>query len=70
MSRLFDYDPDDIPSDVREEMYEERRRRIQARHWCDECHGHTGPGSPCHIEPDPEPEPEPEEDEGDDEPVA
>lgn len=43
---MNDFD-DDIPSDVREEMYEERRARARSRHWCEECHGHTGAGSPC-----------------------
>lgn len=40
----FDYDP---PSDVRDEMAAERRRRARLNHWCAECHGFTGPNSPC-----------------------
>lgn len=46
VSSYGDFD-DDIPSDVREEMYEERRARARYRHWCEECHGYTGAGSPC-----------------------
>ena len=52
-------DLEDIPYDVREDMARERARRAQYRHWCEECHGQTGPGSPCAIEP---PEPEEQED--------
>lgn len=57
MSRFLGYDPDD-----REEMHEERRATARMRHWCSTCLGHTGPGSPCAIEPEEEPDPEPEED--------
>ena len=49
------YDPDDIPNDVREEMADERRRRARDRHWCPECLGHTGPGSPCYQGPEEKP---------------
>lgn len=43
--------------DMRREAIDERR---VSRHWCDTCHGHTGPDSPCYSGPDPEPEEEPE----------
>lgn len=26
---------------------EDRAERGRYAHWCDVCHGHTGPGSPC-----------------------
>lgn len=35
-------DQDGIPAD-----YEEREPRARQPHWCSECHGHTGAGSPC-----------------------
>jgi hypothetical protein len=57
MSRFAD-DFDDRDSDydeLRAEAMAERRAR--RGHWCETCHGHTGPGSPC--APD-EPEIEPE----------
>lgn len=38
---------------------EPRERRSNRYHWCETCHGHTGPGSPCSEE-------EPEEEEEDD----
>ena len=57
------YDPEDIPNDVREEMADERRRRARDRHWCPDCLGHTGPGSPCYQEPEPDPQPEDDDDE-------
>lgn len=44
---------EDTPSDVLEEMHDERQRRARLNHWCETCHGHTGPGSPC--APDEEP---------------
>lgn len=53
------FDREDIPSDVLEEMHDERRRRARLNHWCDLCHGHTGAGSPCAIDDD---EPEDEDD--------
>lgn len=56
MSRLFDTeDVRDVDEDARREAIDERARRRRLHHWCDVCHGHTGPGSPCH-------EPEPGED--------
>jgi hypothetical protein len=50
------HDRDDIPYDVLEEMHDERQARRRANHWCDLCHGFTGPDSPCYDGPDPEPE--------------
>lgn len=50
--------------DLRREAMEERRAHARLWHWCSECHGNTGPGSPCAIEPEPEDEPEEEADEG------
>ncbi len=60
MSR--DRDEDDWRDTV-----DERRERARLNHWCDLCHGHTGPNSPCYSGPD-EPEPEPAEPEEDEEP--
>lgn len=37
------------------------------RHWCDLCHGHTGPDSPCYSGPEPDPEPEEPDEESEDE---
>lgn len=31
-------------------------------HWCDICHGHTGPGSPCAEDPPEEQQDEEDED--------
>jgi cytochrome c5 len=45
-------------ADLRAEARAERRRN--AYHWCDVCHGHTGPGSPCAPD-EPEDEPQYEE---------
>jgi cytochrome c5 len=48
---------DDIEEDeLRAEARQQRRENARYHHWCDVCHGHTGPGSPCAPE-----EPEPEE---------
>lgn len=45
----------DLP-DAREEFLaedrERRRRLARMNHWCRDCLGHTGPGSPCAIEED------------------
>jgi cytochrome c5 len=43
-------------AELRAEARQERRENARYHHWCDVCHGHTGPGSPCAPE-----EPEPEE---------
>lgn len=43
-----EYDDPDLVAEAREE----RRRNAQLWHWCDLCHGHTGPGSPCAPEED------------------
>jgi hypothetical protein len=61
-AQFFDYDPADSyedaeAADLRAEAAAQRRRN--AHHFCDVCHGFTGPGSPC--APD---EPEEDEDEG------
>lgn len=42
-----DPDREDARAEARAESLSARRR-----HWCDVCHGHTGPGSPCY-EPQP-----------------
>lgn len=47
--------------DLRREAINERRERARLHHWCDTCHGFTGPNSPCYD--GPEDEPEAEEDE-------
>lgn len=36
-----------VDDDARRESMDERRARARLNHWCDVCHGHTGPGSPC-----------------------
>lgn len=41
-------DNDDIDTDMLEERAIERKRLARLRNWCDDCHGFTGPGSPCH----------------------
>lgn len=43
----------DVDEDARAEAAAERRQRARMRHWCTECHGNTGPGSPCFIELEP-----------------
>jgi hypothetical protein len=43
MPSLADYD--DLRDELRSEAAAERRRLRP--HWCSECHGHTGQGSPC-----------------------
>lgn len=53
------YDDEYADDDLKREAMDERRARYF--HWCDVCHGHTGPGSPCAPEPEEEEEPEPEE---------
>lgn len=53
---MADWDDYDPPSDVLDDVIAERKRAAASRHWCTECHGHTGPGSPCHV-PDDEDEP-------------
>lgn len=35
-------------ADARAEAQAERAHGRRRRHWCQECRGHTGPGSPCH----------------------
>lgn len=52
----YDYG-DDIPDDVREEMAEARYLAARGRHWCETCHGFTGPNSPCYDGPELEEEP-------------
>lgn len=47
------HDANDIPTDVLEQMHEERKQRARRRHWCEVCRGHTGPGSPCYDGPEP-----------------
>lgn len=42
----YGYATDEVPDDVRREAQAQRRRRLP--HWCEDCHGHTQPGSPCH----------------------
>lgn len=49
---------DDTYAELAAEAAAERRRAARMHHWCDVCHGKTGPGSPCAIEED---EPEAEE---------
>jgi cytochrome c5 len=58
----FDSDYDEL----RAEAAAERRATRALYHWCDECHGHTGPGSPCYAGGD-EDEPQQADDEEDDE---
>lgn len=45
-------DTDDLDvyedADARRDDIDERGRRARLWHWCDVCHGHTGPGSPCY----------------------
>lgn len=48
---------DDAPADLVAEVYAERARYRRMRHFCMECLGRTGPGSPC-FEPEPEEEQE------------
>lgn len=55
----MDDDEYDYDYDLRAEAAQERRERARWRHWCEDCHGHTGPGSPCVEEP---PEAQDEED--------
>jgi hypothetical protein len=43
MPSLADYD--DLRDELRAEAAAERRRLRP--HWCSECRGHTGQGSPC-----------------------
>lgn len=45
---------DDIPDDVYDELRAETlaARRRDRSHWCETCHGKTGPGSPCAEEPE------------------
>jgi hypothetical protein len=49
---IFDYDDTDVDMELVYEAREQRRRARRMWHWCDECHGHTGPGSPCYVEPE------------------
>ena len=56
------HDYDDIPDDVREDMAAERYLASRGRHWCETCHGHTGPSSPCYDGLELEDEPEGEDD--------
>jgi hypothetical protein len=42
--------------DLRAEARRERAEQSRAWHWCSDCHGHTGPGSPCYDGPEPEEE--------------
>jgi hypothetical protein len=46
MSRFF-RDPE-FDSDYEELRAEARAERRRLSHWCDLCHGHTGPNSPCY----------------------
>jgi hypothetical protein len=57
----FDNDVDDDLSELRAEAAAERRRLRP--HWCSECRGFDGPGSPCYVEPDDEPTTEDDSDE-------
>lgn len=43
-----DFDPF-ADAEARREDAEDRIRHARF-HWCDVCHGHTGPGSPCYDE--------------------
>jgi hypothetical protein len=52
-------DLSEVPGDVLQEWHEERRIAARRNHWCPECRGNTGPGSPCAPEED---DNEPEED--------
>jgi glutathione S-transferase len=54
------YDDEYADLDLLAEDREARRRRARWNHWCDVCHGHLGPGSPCAPEED---EPEQTDDE-------
>lgn len=58
MSLFYAYD--DVDEDARQDAISERRRAARWNHWCDICHGHLGPGSPCAPE---EPEDNEERDE-------
>lgn len=44
--------PDDYEdaeaAELRAQDRAERREQAKWRHWCDECHGRIGPGSPCY----------------------
>jgi hypothetical protein len=51
----------DEREEARAEAIAERRHLARMNHWCRDCLGFTGPGSPCAIEED-EPEDEPEDD--------
>lgn len=46
----------EVDEDLRRESIDEPRGRTRMYHWCETCHGHTGPGSPCAIDDEPEPE--------------
>jgi hypothetical protein len=41
-------------ADLRAEAMQESRERARLNHWCSECHGHTGPGSPCAVDEEPQ----------------
>jgi hypothetical protein len=59
VSRFLDVDYEaPEAADLRAEARVERRRVARLRHWCSECLGFTGSGSPCALEPDEEPEDE------------
>lgn len=63
MSRLWEA-LCDLPvayDEMRAEAAEDRRRSARMNHWCTECNGNVGKGSPCYVEPQ-EPEPQDEED--------
>lgn len=46
----------DRDEEARRDAIDERRRAARLNHFCMDCLGHVGPGSPCAIEPDPEDE--------------
>jgi hypothetical protein len=52
MNDFHENDDDDLRAEARRERAEQSR----AWHWCSDCHGHTGPGSPCYDGPEPEEE--------------
>lgn len=49
-------DYDDFAANDLADLRKEFGRPVRYRpHWCDECHGRTGRGSPCYEEPQEEP---------------
>lgn len=57
---LFAYAPSEVDMDLIYEAREQRRRERRMWHWCEDCHGHTGPGSPCAVDDEPKDEQEDE----------